>query len=853
MTNLDALVRSAAARQLVPFVGAGISESLINQNTGKPLMPSWRAFLRGCAMDLSVENRDAVLQLVREEELAQAASRVKLAVGTAHWIERLRTTFEVSRSSAQESDVDLLHKIWKVSRGLVVTTNYDETLLWGRRESEPLPTVYGLHAPADLSTLLEANRESPVLWHLHGTITHPNSIVLEQKEYARLYDGINAELSEDDPPAELRHQAAFICLQTMAACQSLLFLGFSLTDPNVNRVLRDMHALFSEARVGHYMVCLAEEVDHLERRFADERLEHINLLPVSSFGEPVRRLLDDLLAGEPSAIDLKVTEQAWIRRRCRTVVAGGDEFVARMRPLIAEHSPADAAVRLSDIIMDPAATPFQRGIASALWSEFEVQLERMRDSTASALASEGLTSVERLNLLLFQALAMEKLGPGTQVSAAKVTLESIINAPEAPDELRRCAEFNRDVCREKLNDPTLSFAPYMSDRRFRFSSREFLWTKAWNMELVRCGRRGEAFRYESMLQDVLSAEIDEASTGFAKTVANWGKFKRDPLDESLLERMLDVARRSTPTQRVPLLLYLESVTGDHTLRQAINDALERSGNSATLRRLIQTRRVKGRYTLYGEYLMHTKAWGYVAPTPMYLQGAPESVDVGLNWLGESDRTRTLVRSLGLDVLDDVSGSLPMGQGFASSTVLAVLHLGDQVSAEKRAQLLEVFDWLSHGFPPSGVDSASVLAQEPGFYFRNTWRRAPSIPINAVFVASVGEPTVALAQARSRVEELSSRLKPLAEQMTTTISSDQTLDLDAFASYCALLRTAGIYTDDQMNTLAEATSLGLHAKAIGGLANKAMLVIGDDARLDQLVERFPTDRIIGRLGSSATTA
>jgi hypothetical protein len=57
---------------------------------------------------------------------------------------------------------------------------------------------------------------------------------------------------------------------------------------------------------------------------------------------------------------------------------------------------------------------------------------------------------------------------------------------------------------------------------------------------------------------------------------------------------------------------------------------------------------------------------------MYLQGASESADVKLNWLGENDQARTLVRSLGLGVLDDVSGTLPMGQGFASSTVLAAL-------------------------------------------------------------------------------------------------------------------------------------------------------------------------------------
>jgi hypothetical protein len=56
-------------------------------------------------------------------------------------------------------------------------------------------------------------------------------------------------------------------------------------------------------------------------------------------------------------------------------------------------------------------------------------------------------------------------------------------------------------------------------------------------------------------------------------------------------------------------LYLESVTGDASLRKAINEALERSGNSTTLRRLIQTRRVHDRYTLCGEYLMQTKAWG----------------------------------------------------------------------------------------------------------------------------------------------------------------------------------------------------------------------------------------------------
>jgi hypothetical protein len=281
-------------------------------------------------------------------------------------------------------------------------------------------------------------------------------------------------------------------------------------------------------------------------------------------------------------------------------------------------------------------------------------------------------------------------------------------------------------------------------------------------------------------------------------------------------------------------------------RKVINSALAEEGENPTMRRLVQARKMHGRYTLYGEFLMHGRATGYVAPTPMCLWGSDSAIEGDVTWNRESDDVASLVSRLGLKPMPAVAGDLPFGQGFASSTVLALVHIGDQLAPVERRRVVNVLDWLSHGFEPSGLDHDAITAQSPGFYRRHEWRFAPALQLSGVFLRSTQAAEISLEETRRRVERMADRLAPLADELTRTIEENSRLNVDAYAAYCNELASAGVYTEEQSLRVAEARSCGLLAKGTGGLHAKALVVIGEPDKLDDFVQGLPRGTMLGRL-------
>jgi hypothetical protein len=253
------------------------------------------------------------------------------------------------------------------------------------------------------------------------------------------------------------------------------------------------------------------------------------------------------------------------------------------------------------------------------------------------------------------------------------------------------------------------------------------------------------------------------------------------------------------------------------------------------------RRLHGRFTLYGEYLMHTSAWGYVAPVPMSLiTGTPGQT----GYCPSKDGTANLLRQMGFNVVSSISGDLPFGQGFASSTVLAMLHLGNRLNERDQRQIIRVVDWIQHGFEPSGVDYYAIRAQAPGFFARGKWRPAPAFPLSCVFCAIKPGPERQPGNTRAIISGLLPTLSPIAENMTRQLASSGRISTDDLFSYSRQLYDADVYSLDQRDLIARALALGMPAKGIGGLYNKAVMLIGDIKTCIQLASTVPGVSVLG---------
>jgi len=843
MTEYDPWTE-VGTRELVPWVGAGVSNGLRRERTDEPLVPTWHAFLTTTAGEFAPAIKPEVDAKIESGMMSAAAALLKDALGVTNWHERLRSTFEVELGDIDEAGRAVLRAIWRISSGLVLTTNYDDTLRWLPDQAAP-PMPYGLHSTPDLSTLLGATPENPRLWQLHGAIQHPDTLVIAEAEYDRLY-GRDPLATTGPDPGDGRERildAALLCLKAIVASRNILFIGFSFRDERVNRMLADVHRLFPETRAHHFATVSERSHGATRDRLRAAGIDgYVTLLPVPSLDTDLAPRLEALREARAPRERSTRIETKWQRRRCRTIVAGSPEFVRDMMPLIGESAPHVAASILRDMQLERALSPFEAAFAKLLELEFDGKTRQLVTVGRRLLQDPGIQGVEQLNLMLLFAIGLEKDSLAGAKEAIGI-LDEIIGS-DCDEELRFCAEFNREVCREKL-DLDADFTPYLHDRTRRLASGELLWPKAWGMELVRAGRTHQEFDYADLLENVLAVEVDEASTGVGKSIANWGHYSGEPIDQRRVDQLNEIARTATPTQRIPFLIYLARATDEPRFRDAIRDAIEQARDNPTLLRLVQTERVRGRYTLYGEFLMHELARGYVAPVPMFLQGTYARPEDGTTWVKDGDTVSAHVASLGLDAMPTVLGDLPFGQGFASSTVLAMLHLGGQRPSDLRS-VVNFLDWMSHGFEPSGMDHDAIKAQAPGLFRAGEWKTAPPIPLHALFYGVEGGRTISLKRAQELVLRQATRLVPLANQLTAAILDENRLDLEAFAKYCETLCITGVYTEVQLALIERAKTAGLHAKGIGGLHAKAILVVGDPDALEAFTATEDQATLLGEL-------
>jgi hypothetical protein len=572
---MDPTIRQARSSELVPFVGAGASRALTHRRTGQPLMPTWREFLDRAASELpsrsSAECRDALAA----NNLVLAATIVRESISKPAWVRLLKHSFDIDRSVVNPGDLHLQRELWLASRGMIITTNYDDSLAWEVPAGLHALRTYGLEAPVDITSLLDYGTIRPVLWHLHGRIRYPNSIVLAADGYESLYGS--------DTTIERRYRSALISLTVFVATKSLLFVGFSLNDSAIVNVLHDMYVTFNESDKSHYLICQTAEEKDIRARLAAASLDNIELIVIDNFGDPLIDVLRELRPANAAAVSSPSLpaerKPVYMRRRCRTVVAGSPEFIRTVLPVLTEHRPSTAGQFLADLVLD-TSDRFESAILRSLMFEFQGRINLMLDAAA---AYPGTDTIEGANCALYSGIALDKLN---RLDEALLRYNAIIEEFPASHELNLCARFNRAVVREKLDLDADEFAPLIDDRSATLSSGELLWTKAFNMELIRCTRRGLRFRYTHLLEAAIAAEVTPASTGFAKTVINWSEYSGRPLEPEFIDQVELIARRSAITVRLPILRYLQTVIADESLAKAMQDALDATGTNETLLRLI---------------------------------------------------------------------------------------------------------------------------------------------------------------------------------------------------------------------------------------------------------------------------
>jgi hypothetical protein len=214
-------LRPSCTRRVVLFIGSGVSASGVTRRGSR--IRQWYSFLEYASSRLSnEEGQELIKNYLEDNNYLFAAEVIKNSLSSTDWAQLIQDEF------GQIADPSDLHRaIVSLDQRIIVTTNFDKLLenAWAD------PSIRGTHFPQVITSLnpsaFKILREGrSYLVKLHGTVDDPESIVFTQSDYTK-HAYINWAYS------------SFI--ETLLTTYTVLFIGFSMNDPALSRLV-EIHA-----------------------------------------------------------------------------------------------------------------------------------------------------------------------------------------------------------------------------------------------------------------------------------------------------------------------------------------------------------------------------------------------------------------------------------------------------------------------------------------------------------------------------------------------------------------------------------------------------------------------------------
>lgn len=262
--------------RLAIFVGAGLS---------MPLFPSWGKLLE--EMVLSCHSRGKLCRSKKElktlldnikkgENYLDIASACVNELGTTDYRSLIEKYFDKNFSV---TDVPKAYrKLFELPIDVIVTTNYD--LIPEKAGSDF--RIYSNHQVSEATRAIEQGKK--VVVKIHGDVTHQESIVLTNKDFAKI-------IHKREDVKQL--------LKTIFSTKTVLFLGFSLSDPHINLILQNLYTINSDMPVTHYAL-IAEtnrfKINSLETNYG---MRVISYTPSDNSHPEVMEFIESLSFDQP--------------------------------------------------------------------------------------------------------------------------------------------------------------------------------------------------------------------------------------------------------------------------------------------------------------------------------------------------------------------------------------------------------------------------------------------------------------------------------------------------------------------------------------------------------------------------
>ena len=301
------LAKVTATESPLALVGAGMSVA-----AGLPTWPRlMEEMQRHLPPDLNSHHRKA---LEKETDFVWRAQEYRNFMGEEPFLEFLRKRFG-SRPSLKTSNPALA--LVKLPFRHFMTTNYDDVLLTAHKKAKlPPPKFLNWSRPDDIRTFIASLRNSSsgrLLLHLHGHYSEPETIVLTDENYTDRY---------------VRSVGTARRLFAIFAIERVVFVGFSLNDPDLMTLLREVNATLQSKEPRHFAIMGLDhpvseplERNRLRNRYGVEPVFYDNR---ERNHEGLLEVLSELAAYHPESVE--TVEQTTLRQSPSIVAEAASEF-----------------------------------------------------------------------------------------------------------------------------------------------------------------------------------------------------------------------------------------------------------------------------------------------------------------------------------------------------------------------------------------------------------------------------------------------------------------------------------------------------------------------------------------------
>ncbi len=270
----ETLVEELAARRGIVFLGAGASASSTRLGAPDQHPPTWGGLLELLYQHINrgeEPDREAVRELLDSDKYLEAAEILrKVCIYKPDYERLVGMTFERFRPTE-------VHKaIERLDQKVVITTNFD-TLYEDHCRQGDAAHGYAVLNYYDHGLINRLRSPKRVIVKVHGCVTAPELTVLTKSDFFE---------------ARSEYSNFFRTLESLFLTQTLLFIGYSISDPDIQLLLENS-TIAAKSEHPHYAVM--RQGQHSAIRGAFLRTYSIEILefdPANNYEEFLLSLQD---------------------------------------------------------------------------------------------------------------------------------------------------------------------------------------------------------------------------------------------------------------------------------------------------------------------------------------------------------------------------------------------------------------------------------------------------------------------------------------------------------------------------------------------------------------------------------